>query len=162
MIARTVAMVGDFLVLAITWMKTIEVWKTSRELTQFKPKLSTLLLRDGTMYFAALTILNLVTLALDVVSHYRPDLDWAKCIVFATQCLGPLLISRFILDLRSAAAPERSTMSAMSTIHFSVHPALGNIAEPLGADLTWTTGAGVDDVQNIHAEREGEGVYFSN
>lgn len=44
---RSVSILGDCLLLIITWMKTAYLRKVSIELKHFKPKLSQLLYRDG-------------------------------------------------------------------------------------------------------------------
>jgi len=122
--------IGDILVLLVTWMKTADIWKTSRLMEQFRPKLSMLLLRDGTVYFGALTVTNLVTLTLDVVAHFHPELVGATFFVFISQALGPILIARFILDLRSIIShPDNTLNGEMSTVHLSA--ILANLAAPI-------------------------------
>lgn len=45
-IARSLAIAGDMLVLILTWMKTASTWKASLD-WDTKPSLTTLLVRDG-------------------------------------------------------------------------------------------------------------------
>ena len=46
---RSIAVAADALVIGITWWKSAAVWKASKEFKHFKPKLSTLLIQDGTL-----------------------------------------------------------------------------------------------------------------
>lgn len=43
-------MLTDLLVLAVTWSKTVGIWKASQSIDLFKPKISILLLQDGAFY----------------------------------------------------------------------------------------------------------------
>jgi len=105
-----------------------------------------LLLRDGTLYFGALTVTNLVTLTLDVVAYFHPELVGATFFVVISEALGPILVARFILDLRSVYYPDHSSVDKMSTVHFSA--VLGNLAAPVRTDSLWTTGTSHDFEDN--------------
>jgi len=48
-LTRVISIIADVLVLAITWMKTADVWRTSRQADLFRPMLTVLLLKDGTV-----------------------------------------------------------------------------------------------------------------
>jgi len=137
-ITRSIAVVADLLVFIITWMKTAGIWKASRNMKQFRPKLTMLLLRDGTIYFGALTVMNLLTVALDVVARIHPELVKAANCVYITQTLSSLLIARFILDLRMVFHPHSYDNTehevGISNIRFSA------FAAPIGSDSVWVTG----------------------
>jgi len=45
---------SDLLILIVTWMKTADI--VSVKIKNFRPKLSTLLIRNGTLYFIALLV----------------------------------------------------------------------------------------------------------
>lgn len=49
-VVRTSDMIGDAIVLAATWYKTADTWKTSRQLKHFKPTITYLILRDGEIF----------------------------------------------------------------------------------------------------------------
>lgn len=46
-VVRASVMLTDTMVLIATWVKTADMWRASRQIKHFKPKLTTLLLRDG-------------------------------------------------------------------------------------------------------------------
>jgi len=141
-ITRCIAMISDVLVLLITWAKTADTWKTALRNKLFKPHVSMLLVRDGTVYFIALFALNAVTLLLNVLALHNDDS--ATSFNFINEAIAPTLIARFILDLRSVYFP-RETSEVISTMHFASSPAIGNLAAPIGSDSTWVSGSS-DDV----------------
>ncbi|PSS05552.1 hypothetical protein PHLCEN_2v3722 [Hermanssonia centrifuga] len=94
---------GDALVLAVTWVKTARNWTEGARIGMRTP-LSTMLLRDGTVYFA----------------------------------MQPILISRFLLNLRQVGSPEIDSQEAFNS-QFSVPgfrvPSLASIVGNMGEDL---------------------------
>jgi len=127
-IVRSMSIAAEFLVLVVTWMKTVDIWKASRQMKQFRPKLSMLLLRDGTTYFATLFILNILTLTIDIAACLNPSLGGAMNFEFITETISPVLIARFMLDLRSVHHPEQS-INDITTIYFGL--ITGDLAGPL-------------------------------
>jgi len=155
-VTRVSAIVADLLVLVITWWKTADVWKASKQMKQFKPKLSMLLLRDGTIYFVALFLLNFVTLLLDVLARVNVDLKGSSYFSYVTEAFGPALVARFLLDLRSTAEispPDHS--GEMTTINFAGTSIVGDLAAPLGPDSTWLTSAAGDVEYEPNNKSEG-------
>ncbi|KAI0075177.1 hypothetical protein K474DRAFT_1646913, partial [Panus rudis PR-1116 ss-1] len=63
-VTRGVAITTDALVIAITWYKTMYVLKQGRSL-HVKTDMTTVLVRNGTLQFAALLLLNILTLLFD-------------------------------------------------------------------------------------------------
>ncbi|TCD62833.1 hypothetical protein EIP91_006346 [Steccherinum ochraceum] len=156
LITRALAIVADVLVLYITWKKSAYTWRTSLRIRQFKPKISILLLRDGTIYFVALFIANFVTLLLDIFSRQDWVLDGATNLMYLTEAIAPTLIARFLLDLRSVyhAEYEPTTGHQLSIMQFASGSVMGNLAAPI-TDSTWTTGQG-DDVDSDQANKREE------
>ncbi|TCD63918.1 hypothetical protein EIP91_004765 [Steccherinum ochraceum] len=144
---RAIAILADVMVLVVTWLKTYDVWKASRELKHFRPTLSVLLLRDGTFYFLALFVVNSITLVLDVLAHFGWGRDGGTDFIYITDTVGPVCIARFILDLRSVSAKNNPThtpaLSDISTVRFMSTPApfVNDFAGQLGPQTTWVTGA---------------------
>ena len=58
-LSTVVAIVADLWVLIVTWKKTADIWKFSLKNHQFKPALSTLLIRDGKVEYLLLFLLSL-------------------------------------------------------------------------------------------------------
>ena len=68
--------------------------------------------------------------------------------------VAPLLISRFILDLRGVFYSNDTQRTDLPTMHFAT--VLGDLSAPLqDSNSTWTTGAGDDvgnELFNVHEE----------
>ncbi|KAH8100114.1 hypothetical protein BXZ70DRAFT_940402 [Cristinia sonorae] len=162
-LVRSITILGDLLLLAVTWGKSYGVFKASLQLRNFKPKISVLLLRDGTLYFVALAALNLVVLLLVISNQYlHPNMGTA--FIFVTETIACVLIARFILDLRyitgdpSARDGDVTTGMAsehgqgLSTIHFATSTFLGNLAAPLRATSDTSTGGDESDMWQVAKE----------
>jgi len=120
------AIVSDAVVLILVWLRTYTIM---REISKFGdgPHLSTLLLRDGTIYFVSLLILNVVNLIAIRFQSFGS-------VPALTSVLSSILISRFFLDLREvylSGDPGSSTTlsSKMSEPCFAT--AAGNLGAPL-------------------------------
>ncbi len=66
---RTAVIIGDILVLAVTWMKTVYLYKEAIRMKVEAP-LATLLLREGKSHFGAILLsIYLFSLRRDVLLH---------------------------------------------------------------------------------------------
>ncbi|TCD61335.1 hypothetical protein EIP91_008578 [Steccherinum ochraceum] len=124
LLVRAMAIAGDLVVLLLTYIKTIDIWRTApaaSELTGTRPRLSTLLIRNGTVYFLSMLIMNIVNLLLLLVQ--RTDASTSYKFVQVMNVINANLIARFILDLREAATEDggRSSLEC-STIRFKAQP----------------------------------------
>jgi len=122
---------------------------------QFKPSLSVLILRDGTLYFIVLSVLNIITLIIDVLARYNPALVGAANFMFITEAIAPVLIARFILDLRSVCYPDPHNDTTITTLSFVSNSFLGNLAAPFGGERsTWLIGTTDDGTVEKYEESE--------
>ncbi|EKM57671.1 uncharacterized protein PHACADRAFT_206550 [Phanerochaete carnosa HHB-10118-sp] len=134
-ITRIPLIASDILVLILTWIKTAGTFRTARRLN-VSAGIVSCLLRDGTIYFFILLVLNIAQL-LTRVGIVSP-------IAALVDVMPPLLISRFILNLRHAvhqsdgnAAESTSGYDAsqFSAPNFRIPPSLvGNMGEFLHAE----------------------------
>jgi len=112
---------ADALVLLVTWRVTYKVVKLDRSL-QGNSSLASLFLRDGSLYFGVLLILNILNASLWVVDVYQ------NLTVFS-DVFSVILVSHFFLNLRKTALnPETGVVgqsSEMSDLRFS--GALGDL-----------------------------------
>ncbi|KAH8105204.1 hypothetical protein BXZ70DRAFT_904435 [Cristinia sonorae] len=137
-LVRAIVILGDIIVLAITWSKSFGVFKTSLRLKNFRPKISILLIRDGTLYFVAIALLNLGVL-LQVTFSLLLDEHGGTGFIFVADAVTSALISRFILNLRGVvgdASGDDTTPSFTTTVIFATHSFLGNLAAPLHTRVT--------------------------
>ncbi|EKM49822.1 uncharacterized protein PHACADRAFT_201525 [Phanerochaete carnosa HHB-10118-sp] len=130
--SRGSLVLSDTIVLVLTWIKTFGEWARARRL-KVKVSLTTCLLRDGTIYFIALLAMNIAQLLAYDSSGVTPPVSTF------IMTLPPLLISRFMINLRTADSevPNHSaciagTQQELSALQFRESPDwLGNIGETL-------------------------------
>ncbi|THG94849.1 hypothetical protein EW026_g6701 [Hermanssonia centrifuga] len=125
---------ADVLVLALTWNRTFTHRMAAIRVGVQTP-LSAMLLRDGTVYFVVLLAINLT----DVIGNTVPSLQATSAVTSnLIGTLTPILISRFLLNLRQLGEPENETQSRFNS-RFSVPgfrvPTLESIVGNMGADL---------------------------
>ncbi|KAH8102710.1 hypothetical protein BXZ70DRAFT_906001 [Cristinia sonorae] len=130
-IVRSVTILGDLLVLAITWSRSADIFKTSLRMRNFKPRTSVLLVRDGAFFscrnqrpylhhfLSAIALLNLATLLLVSFSLYL-DTHGGSSFIFVTDA---------VTNDRNAA--DETTNGFNTTISFATHSFLGNLSAPL-------------------------------
>lgn len=128
LVTRIPLIVADFGVLALTWMKTYTQIQSARRLQTPAPMVACLA-RDGTIYFIALLIMNIVQMLLGT------SLVKGHSIGSFIAALPPILINRFILNLRQAI-DSPTTMSAVPSHVTDVaflknETVFANLGEPL-------------------------------
>ncbi|KAI0667152.1 hypothetical protein C8Q78DRAFT_982689, partial [Trametes maxima] len=146
--SRCPLIAGDALVLAVTWRKTYRVRKIA-EGSGVRTPLLDLLLRDGTLYFGTMLLLNVLHILITFVQQVSVMGDVADV-------LTSILVSRFILNLREysgkgIAARNRShphdsqaaSMSAggRSTLVFASR-IVGSLGESLGRPVSGAAESG--------------------
>ncbi|KAH9899782.1 hypothetical protein C8Q73DRAFT_663375 [Cubamyces lactineus] len=147
---RSSVITADVLVLLITWWKTNDIRRLAAQ-TDVKVSLTSLIVRDGTMYFLVLLYMNTIHIVLSLTGACICIQRFTFTITFE-EPLTTILVSRFLLNLREVneiRASGESTDYDMSRPSF-VRP-LSDIAPdeqrshvasfiaPLGAPLTHTS-----------------------
>ncbi|EKM50273.1 uncharacterized protein PHACADRAFT_201113 [Phanerochaete carnosa HHB-10118-sp] len=97
-ITRGSLILADAIVLVLTWIKTFGHWMNARRLNM-RVSLATCLLRDGTIYFIVLLAINMTQL---LTFNFSAEASLVGPLVTT---LPPLLISRFMINLRAAGSP---------------------------------------------------------
>lgn len=98
--ARVCGIMADLIVLGVTWKTTYALWKSARLLNN-SVTYATLLLRDGTLYFLILLVLNVVAITTNILSLSLST----PYFVYGFQSV---VISRFLLNLRQASHADWS------------------------------------------------------
>ncbi|EIW58126.1 uncharacterized protein TRAVEDRAFT_148174, partial [Trametes versicolor FP-101664 SS1] len=101
-LSRVPLIVADILVIAVTWFTMRR--RVLRDEPGFRSPLtlSTILLRDGTIYFIILLILNVLHLTLTMISLVIP-FDPSSQVTTVTEPVTAVLVSRFLIDLQTAS-----------------------------------------------------------
>ncbi|KAI0692769.1 hypothetical protein BC835DRAFT_27212 [Cytidiella melzeri] len=113
---RLAVILADVIVIIATWSKTFQTYRDARR-HGFAAPLVTLLLRDGTIYFIVLLIMNILVVLSNNVPRME-DVDFASPFL---ENLTSIIICRFIINLRqvhhdnTVVDPSRYT----TTIHFA-------------------------------------------
>ncbi|KAI0084393.1 hypothetical protein BDY19DRAFT_1051285 [Irpex rosettiformis] len=131
----------------ITWSKTARSYREARRL-QIKAPLATLLFRDGTIYFIILLLLNVFQVIESNAQIPSLFAMWVSVPFFQT--LMPIIICRFILNLRLVTSAETSFTSGnqWDSLHF-----VGNAGESLRF--------GAPDTDEGSRDEEGDVVEWS-
>ncbi|TCD66235.1 hypothetical protein EIP91_001638 [Steccherinum ochraceum] len=167
---RSMAITSDLLVVALTWYRVSQIWSV-KELRSFKPRLTTVLLHDGTLYCIALLSFNVVALIIEAPST-NADIS-ASYFIYLCEAVSSNLIARFLLDLRavfftdltSAACtdsqgqghtPHISTNTNTTTIHFARFTSsfAGNLGATVGVEESvWVTDAALAEPSGVREQR---------
>lgn len=137
---RASLIAADLIVLVLTWIRTFSQLRESWRL-KLPSSVSGLLLRDGTCFFIALLATNIAQMA-TANTRVAP-------MSVVINVLPPILVNRFILNLRSFDAASSASQAVTADAHLSKFSApnfrvqpdsfLGNIGEPLEAGVTEDT-----------------------
>ncbi|KAI0774565.1 hypothetical protein C8Q74DRAFT_845384 [Fomes fomentarius] len=126
-ISRLCLVAADLMVMGITWKAT---YRTSRDIIGRRSSLSSILLRDGAIYFITLAIMNILHLSFSLSSILGTLASSNSLIVIFTEAFTAILISRFLMDLQAAsdaAMHQHSGVSSLSSLNFNrVIGALGS------------------------------------
>ncbi|OCH84964.1 hypothetical protein OBBRIDRAFT_839315 [Obba rivulosa] len=161
--ARTCLIAADAIVLVVTWVKTYWTMRAARS-SGSKAPLADMLLRDGTLYFLVLLILNVLHIAGTATNVF----------VYTTMFTTPIssiIISHFLMNLRETAAAPATTGVAsdggrpsfvrtqLSDLRFASF--VGNMGAPLdhssaAHSTSWLDGSwGADRTVAMPTDEEG-------
>ncbi|KAI0919881.1 hypothetical protein AcW1_002980 [Taiwanofungus camphoratus] len=118
---RTCAILSDLIVLFVTWYHTYSIRKEACR-TNIKTSLVSLLLRDGTVYFVVLLVLNLLQVITEDV--LKPVIkETADYLSIFVPAIESILISRFMMNLRQVYHTSDDDMPSLhlSSWHASSH-----------------------------------------
>ncbi|KAI0660893.1 hypothetical protein C8Q70DRAFT_1099302 [Cubamyces menziesii] len=153
---RSSVITADVLVLLITWWKTYDIRRLAAQ-TDVKVSLTSLIVRDGTIYFLVLLYMNTIHIVLSLTGRFTFTITFEEP-------LTTILVSRFLLNLREVnemRGAGDSTDYDMSRPSF-VQP-LGDITPPdeqpsLVSSFIAPLGAPLAHTSFLANEEQSEGV----
>lgn len=157
-LTRSCLIASDAIILVVTWLKTYRIKREADEVN-VKTSIVTLLLRDGTIYFGVLLILNVLHLVLSLTNVF---LD----VTYFVTSLSSIIISRFLLNLRQIGLSGHDENQRPSFVH-SVVPnshisdirfrstIMGNIGASLSHGMSSTVAMDID-MGNVGLDSGGE------
>ncbi|KAJ3006810.1 hypothetical protein NUW54_g3795 [Trametes sanguinea] len=115
LIARTPLILSDLMVVIITWTKLFSDYQSASDVTT-KVTLYKVMMRDGTLYFVLLLIMNIlqvifIALSLDITITETGAAESSYVLKFLDP-LAALLICHFILNLRAANDPSSTSINS--------------------------------------------------
>ncbi|RPD59048.1 hypothetical protein L227DRAFT_654426 [Lentinus tigrinus ALCF2SS1-6] len=178
-VARVPLLVSDILLICITWAK-LSGRDTLRDIRQSKRMtLSDIVLWDGTVYFVAIFIMNLLHLVLSVAA-LGPGVasDGASYVTIFTAPITSILVSHFLLQLQEANQTV-IRVDSDDPLHFSRNPyddtpgfirSLGAVLTPGlpvphsddDSELYVTSRSGWDEEDEVQASESPAHVPFSS
>ncbi|OSC97297.1 hypothetical protein PYCCODRAFT_1398958 [Trametes coccinea BRFM310] len=131
--SRSCLIVGDLIVLAITWRSTFGITRAAN-VARVRMSLTNAILKDGTIYFVCLLILNVINIVVNVVAR-------TSAVSAFQDPITSILVSRFLLNLRDtfdhnehdtrpSFVRSRRGPSVLTTVQFA------DFVDPMGAELT--------------------------
>ncbi|KAK7688710.1 hypothetical protein QCA50_008248 [Cerrena zonata] len=154
-ITRAISVTADAVVLGLTLWKTIYIFREGAEV-RVGSKLTTRLAYGGSMQFGILLLLNILAVLLDILAVAGNGITSpnASEFIFIQQVLNSIILSHFILSLRSTyhtTSNPSQTSSKQSSLHFA-----SAVEGNMGASLSGSWGS------NRNAdEEETEKVQYS-
>ncbi|KAI0657901.1 hypothetical protein C8Q70DRAFT_1055281 [Cubamyces menziesii] len=133
--SRTCLMVADIIVLVVTWMSTLATLRLTDMALKGKPTFARMLLRDGTIYFSILLVLNTLHLTFTMLSITSDALSPVSYFTTFTEPITAVLVSRFLLNLQEVnqynhrSAPASLTQSITLDFASRVVGSLGSSLE---------------------------------
>ncbi|KAH9855923.1 hypothetical protein C2E23DRAFT_882684 [Lenzites betulinus] len=131
--SRTCLIAGDLIVLLVTWHSTFSITRAAK-VANMQMSLTSALLKDGTLYFVCLLILNVLNIIINAVPN-------SSAVSAFQDPITSILVSRFLLNLRDTlTADTRNSQptfirSSYHTRQLSTGLQFADFVEPMGADL---------------------------
>ncbi|KAI0365192.1 hypothetical protein BV20DRAFT_954792 [Pilatotrama ljubarskyi] len=141
---KTCLMTADVIVLLVTWHSTFGTIRLTDVALKGRPTFARMLIRDGTIYFGILLILNTLHLTFTMLSITDDALSPVSYFTTFTEPITAVLVSRFLLNLQQVnQQQQRSTVATLNlsqnmTLDFArVVGSLGSSLGPSGDQPTY-------------------------
>ncbi|RPD59066.1 hypothetical protein L226DRAFT_524088 [Lentinus tigrinus ALCF2SS1-7] len=143
-ISRTCLIVSDIILIGLTWWALPRNSISFATLRKTRVSLTTVLLRDGTLYFGVLLIMNVLHLVFSLSFIFSSSDNGASNVTAFTESVTAVLVSRFLLNLQEANKVAVMGMDLVSMDQLSTVPegrtlsfarVMGSIGESIGPGL---------------------------
>ncbi|RPD53394.1 hypothetical protein L226DRAFT_617444 [Lentinus tigrinus ALCF2SS1-7] len=137
-ISRTGLIISDTLLIGLTWWALPKNTISFTTLRKVGVSLTTVLLRDGTLYFGVLLIMNVLHLAFSLSSMFGFTDNGASNITAFTEVVTAVLVSRFLLNLQEsnkAAVKGMSSVDQLSTVSEGRTLSFARVMDSLGESI---------------------------
>ncbi|KAL1942951.1 hypothetical protein VTO73DRAFT_4622 [Trametes versicolor] len=122
-------MAADVIVLLVTWKSSLGSIRLTTTVLKDRPSFTRMLLRDGTVYFTILLIMNTLHLTFTMLSITNDSLSQVSYFTTFTEPFTAVLVSRFLLDLQEVN--QYNPNSSSSTGH----------TQGTSLDIAWVVGS---------------------
>ncbi|KAJ8481546.1 hypothetical protein ONZ51_g5918 [Trametes cubensis] len=159
-LARLPMIIADVIVILVTWKTQYDAYHMGKGLPT-PMRLTAIVLRDGTIYFVILTVLNILQLLFEeiqVPAHalHRGQAQSSDLVVFV-EPITAILTSEFLTHLRNAAdaASGSEILSSVNALEFRI---IGSIGASLPSPHTDAAPSGAEEGGLRDSEGSGEVV----
>ncbi|KAK7685564.1 hypothetical protein QCA50_011431 [Cerrena zonata] len=128
--ASALVLASDCFLLIVTWVKTVGIRRKSMRLGVYTPLVS-LLLRDGTLYFGAILIVQILAI---VSSQVGSNFILWDVWIYFSHVITIIFLSRFMLNLRGVylkTEPGDTSQSYILSDPRFAENLVGNLGAPL-------------------------------
>ncbi|KAI0704488.1 hypothetical protein C8T65DRAFT_696536 [Cerioporus squamosus] len=148
-VSRGALILSDALVIGLTWWALPRYTMSFATLRKTGATLTTVILRDGTLYFGVLLIMNVLHLAFTLTTIFGFEDNGASNVTAFTEVVTAVLVSRFLLNLQEASKAsargmdsthQLSTIAEARTINFARF--MGSMGESIGPGLPGSDSSG--------------------
>ncbi|KAI0328696.1 hypothetical protein GY45DRAFT_1435990 [Cubamyces sp. BRFM 1775] len=161
-LARVPMIIADVFTIVITWRTQYPTYSLGKNLSA-SFILTTVLIRDGTIYFVVLTVFNALLLAFDYQQVFAYGAINLSYLVNFVEPITSILISDFLTNLREAADdldPGSESLASVSTLEFRIIGSIGvSLPGPGGLVALSEVSEGDDrEVEASEEDQNGEAV----
>ncbi|KAI0351841.1 hypothetical protein OH77DRAFT_1410310, partial [Trametes cingulata] len=133
--SRTCLMTADVIVLLVTWHSTFGTIRLTDVALKGRPTFARMLIRDGTIYFSILLILNTLHLTFTMLSITDDALSPVSYFTTFTEPITAVLVSRFLLNLQQVNQHNQRSTAATLDLSQNMTLDFARVIGSLGSSL---------------------------
>ncbi|KAI0701113.1 hypothetical protein C8T65DRAFT_579800, partial [Cerioporus squamosus] len=154
--SRTCLMASDVLVIITTWVATRNAIRLHGEGRPIRNSFAGTLLRDGTIYFIVLLIMNALHLTFTMLPIVDASLAPVSYLTLFTEPITAVLVSRFMLNLQAVNKRAMHGDTELETLTHQIGPVnFERVVGSLGSDVLPSLSTHTSDSFSEREEPEG-------